>query len=111
MGAAFGQDSALAPRASLLEGTADQPSAKGVYVVTFPPPNECVNLGEIRATSRTAALYRAVSKGGFSLKPATGGLTVWTIEEWSGFEKEAPEFIKEQKKHCALVGMRPEKPE
>lgn len=96
----LGQDRSLAPRGSLLTGSADEPSARGIYVITFPPPNECVDLGKIRASSRVEALYIAVSKGGFSLKPSNHSLSVWTIEEWDDFAKEAPDFLKEQEEHC-----------
>lgn len=98
---ALSQDRALAPRSSLLTGEADKPSASGVYVISFPPPNDCVSLGEIRARSRSEALYRRISEGGFTLKPGRGGLTVWTIEEWNDFEKEGPEFVRENTKRCA----------
>lgn len=59
-----------------------------IYVITFPPPNECVILKDIEADSRTEALYIAVSHGGFTLKPGHGGLTVWTAEEWNEAEKD-----------------------
>jgi hypothetical protein len=94
-------DAALAPRASRLTGSAYEPSAKGVYIITFPSPNDCVDLGKIHAISRTEALYKAVSKGGFSLKPSDAGLSVWTIEEWDDFAKDNPDFLKEGEKRCA----------
>jgi hypothetical protein len=79
-------DVKLAPRSLLLSG-GDVDSPSGKYLIDFPPPNECVQLGPIRANSRSFALYRAISQGGFTLKPASGGLTVWTIEEWNALAK------------------------
>lgn len=93
---ALSQNSELGPRSmARLES-----SASGEYLISFPPPNECVSLGKITASSREQALYRAVSKGGFTLKPGRGGLTVWTVEEWNDLDKEHPEFAKELEKHC-----------
>jgi hypothetical protein len=79
-------DVKLAPRSLLLSG-GDVDSPSGKYLIDFPPPNECVQLGPIEASSRSFALYRAISQGGFTLKPASGGLTVWTIEEWNALTK------------------------
>ncbi len=93
-------DEQLAPRAALLEGTAADTSPSGKYVITFPQPNECVVL-RASGDSRFEALYRAVSLGGFSLKPGNGGLTVWTAEEMDAFEKSDPGFVKAQNEHCA----------
>lgn len=98
------QDRSLAPRSTLLTGTAEQPSASGEYVVTFPAPNECVEL-HVRSTSRTSALYTAVSRGGFSLLPGRGGLTVWTSEEWGEAEREFKneDWAKAAKARCAAA--------
>src|ERR1700691_5427289 len=74
-------DVKLAPRSLLLTG-GDVDSKTGSYIIEFPSPNDCVILGPVKAQSRSFALYRAVSEGGFTLKPGDGGLTVWTIEEW-----------------------------
>lgn len=71
----------LAPRSSLLLGTAGYPSLSRRYVITFPSPNQCVIL-KAEGSDRTTALYSAVSSGGFSLNSSTSGLTVWTAEEW-----------------------------
>lgn len=71
----------IAPRSAILDGTANVPSLSGRYVVTFPPPNQCVVI-HVAGSSRTQALYVAVSKGGFALKPGQGSLSVWTEEEW-----------------------------
>lgn len=79
----FNEETELAPRASVLRGTAHYLSATDQYMVTFPPPNQCVILGPVHAASRLDALYQAVSRGGFSLFKSDGGLTVWTIEEWN----------------------------
>lgn len=88
----------LAPRSTLLTGTAEAPSEKGDYVITFPPPNNCVQLHvHVDGGSRADALYKAVSRGGFSLKAGNGGLTVWTAEEWV----EVPQRFKaESSKAC-----------
>jgi hypothetical protein len=75
-------DMQIAPRSSMLTGTAKQGSESGLYVITLPPPNECLIVKPIAASSRSAALYHWVSSGGFSLLPSTAGLTVWTIEEY-----------------------------
>ena len=76
-------------------------SKRGIYVITFPPPNECVRIPPIKAESRTEALVEAMENGGFSLKPAVGGLTVWTIEEWERARRElGPDFFKQMEEHC-----------
>jgi hypothetical protein len=93
-------DAQMAPRALLLTG-GPLDSDRGLYVIEFPFPNECLSLPPIPASSRPMALYRAVSQGGFSLLPSKAGLTVWTIEEWESFVKENPKFVAEFKKHCA----------
>jgi hypothetical protein len=99
-GVIFAQDQNLAPRGARLTGTANYGSARGIYKITFPSPNECIDLPPIKASSRSEALYIAVSKGGFRLLPASGGLTVWTIEEWEDFASSFPEFAKQEAVHC-----------
>jgi hypothetical protein len=93
---------ALAPRSARLTGSAYRGSKKGLYVITFPSPNECVTLGHVRAGSRATALYKAFSKGGFSLQELDSALTVWTAEEWDDFVKSAPDFIAEMRHHCTV---------
>ena len=95
-------DVQMGPRALLLSG-GDVDSRSGVYIIEFPEPNDCVVLGPIEAKSRSFALYRAISKGGFTLKPSDGGgLTVWTIEEWSQLTTEPwyAEFKARHEKRC-----------
>jgi hypothetical protein len=96
-----GIDAQLAPRSLLLAG-GDLDSPSGRYVIEFPPPNECVVLAPILAKSRAFALYRAVSAGGFTLKPSDAGLTVWTIEEWDSLKKEPwyPDLAAAHEKTC-----------
>ncbi len=94
-------DAQLGPRSLLLSGgDVDSPSSR--YIIEFTSPNECVQLGPIKAKSRSFALYRAVSQGGFSLKRGDGGLTVWTIEEWEGLKQKPwyPEFAEAHAKRC-----------
>jgi len=95
-------DAALAPRSLLLSG-GDLDSLSGSYVIEFPAPNDCLSLGPIKAKSRAFALYSAVSQGGFTLKPAEGGLTVWTIEEWNALKTESwyPAFAAAHDKKCS----------
>lgn len=105
VGGALGQapaspilDRKLAPRS--LYPSADV-SARGLYVITFPPPNECLERKPIEASSRTVALYIFVAEGGFTLNKSKAGFTVWTIEEWEAWQKEAPpEFVADMKKRC-----------
>lgn len=93
----------LAPRGAMLTGTADYDSARGLYVITLPPPNECVDFPPIRANSRGDALYRVMSAGGFTLKHSDAGLTVWTIEEWEKAKKElSPTFWLQMAEHCKV---------
>ena len=93
--AVWGQS--LAPRSLYPQA---ERSKSGYYVVTFPPPNECVGNKPIAAVSREDALYRFVSRGGFTLKPGVGSLTVWTLEEWNQFKTDDPEFWAQQVEHC-----------
>jgi hypothetical protein len=95
--AAQGQDRELCPRSSLLLGTCESESASGVYVITFPMPNQNVKI-QLRARSRCEALYIAVSRGGFSLKSSDAGLTVWTVEEWQDAQETIRKFVKRQEK-------------
>lgn len=93
----------LAPRYTLLEGTANVPSASGNYVITWPPPNECVVI-RVKAANRPSAFYNGISLGGFTLKPGNGGLTVWTLEEWESTKVMlGAEFLKSQQDHCPGV--------
>lgn len=94
-------DAKMAPRSLLLTG-GPLDSARGLYVIEFPPPNECVEIAPVRATSRPMALYTAVSNGGFALKVGRGGLTVWTIEEWEALRKESwySKFKAQKDEHC-----------
>ena len=86
-------DAEIAPRSLLLTG-GNMDSRSGRYVITFSMPNDCLTLGPIEAKSRSFALYRAVSRGGFTLQPAQGELTVWTIEEWEGMKKEERRVVR-----------------
>jgi len=90
-GRSLTDEQVLAPRSSILAGVGDLPSRSGRYVITFPPPNQCVILRQ-NAASRVMALYMAVSAGGFTLANAKGGLSVWTAEEWA--EAKGDEIIK-----------------
>ncbi len=96
-------DAHMAPRTLLLEG-GPLDSAKGVYVIEFPPPNECVEIAAVRASSRSMALYSAVSRGGFTLLLSNAGLTVWTIEEWTKMTHESwyANFAKQHAEHCKI---------
>ena len=95
-------DAKMAPRSLLLTG-GPLDSKRGVYVVGFPFPNECVEIPPVKATSRSMAIYKAVSLGGFTLLPSEGGLTVWTIEEWEALKKKAwyPEFARKRAEDCS----------
>lgn len=94
-------DVTMGPRSLLLSG-GDVDSPSGRYMISFPAPNDCVQLGTIEAATRSLALYRAVSKGGFTLKPSDAGLTVWTIEEWEKVKTESwyPQFKEASAKRC-----------
>lgn len=79
----------------------EQPSRSSQYFISFPTPNDCY-IGPIEASSRSQALYRGISKGGFTLKPSKAGLTVWTFEEWqeskARFGVQRPEWFSETAK-------------
>jgi hypothetical protein len=96
-------DVKLAPRSLLLTG-GDLDSRSGRYMIEFPHPNECTVLGPIKAESRAFALYRAVSRGGFTLKSSDSGLTVWTVEEWDALKKESwyPSLAAAHEKECLI---------
>ena len=95
-------DAKMAPRSLLLSG-GPLDSVRGIYVIEFPHPNECLTIPPIKASSRSMALYRAVSKGGFTLLPSDAGLTVWTIEEWEDLTHAEwyAKFAKQREGHCA----------
>jgi hypothetical protein len=94
-------DVRVGPRSLLLRG-GDVDSPSGQYMIEFPFPNECVILGPIKAQSRSFALYRAMSRGGFKLKPSQAAITVWTVEEWNDDEASSwwPQYSKAHAKRC-----------